>query len=159
MLALNPDYRTQDRLIMQLEKLADFKPERILLHTHSDDQFAALIPGRAWDTFFNAEIHHRKQLRWPPYARIVKLTFSHSDKTAAARAASVGADRLRRAMSHLRSPGTQILGPVPALIERAGTRWTHHLIIKSTLPSSRLSELLEYVPEGWAVDVDPRSIS
>jgi len=159
MLATNPDYRTQDRLLLQLEKLADFKPERIILQTFQDDGLAPFIVQRDWDAFFTQELAHRKSLRWPPYSRIIKLSFSRRDKGVVSRAAGVCADRLSRAIAHLRAPGTQLLGPAPALVERSGGRWTQHIILKSTLPSSRLSELLQYTPEGWLIDVDPRSIS
>ncbi len=159
MFATNPDYRTQDRLLLQLEKLADFQPERIILQTYQDDGLAPYIQQRSWNDFFAKELAHRKELRWPPYSRIIKLTFAHRDRAAATRAAAVGAERITRAIAHIRAPGTQLLGPMPSLIERAGGRWTQCLILKSTLPSSRLSELLEYIPEGWTVDIDPRSIS
>jgi primosomal protein N' (replication factor Y) len=159
MFATNPDYRTQDRLLLQLEKLADFQPERIILQTYQDDGLAPFIAKRSWDDFFTQELAHRKHLRWPPYSRIIKLTFTHRDRGTASRAALVGAERITRAISHIRASGTHLLGPTPSLVERAGGRWTQCLILKSTLPSSKLSELLQYIPEGWAVDIDPRSIS
>jgi primosomal protein N' (replication factor Y) len=158
-LASNPDYRTQDRLILQLEKLADFRPQRMVLQAFQDDGISATIPSRQWDAFFETELAHRKSLRWPPYTRIVKLSFTHRDKGTASRAAVVGAERMKRTIVHLKIVGTQILGPAPALVERSGGKWTQHLIIKSSLSSARLSEFLRYVPDGWIVDVDPRSIS
>lgn len=159
MLASNPDYRTQERLIMQLEKLSDFAPSRMVLQTYGDETLSPLIPSRGWPSFFAAELVHRKMLRWPPYARIVKLSFSHRDRATASRSASAGADRLRRALSHTRTQGIQLLGPAPALVERGGGRWTHHLILKSSVTPTRLAEFLQYVPDGWTVDVDPRTVA
>ncbi len=159
MLATNPDYRTQERLLLQLEKLADFKPERMILQTYQDDGLAPYIVNRQWKEFYTLELAHRRSLRWPPYSRIIKISFTHRDKGAAARAAAIAADRITRAIAHLKAAGTRILGPAPTLTERTGGRWTQTIILKSTLPSSRLSELLQYVPEGWNIDVDPRTIS
>lgn len=158
-LTSNPDYRTQDRLIMQLEKLADFGPDTMVLQTFQDDGISAHIPSRSWSDFFNEELLHRKLLRWPPYTRIVKLSFSHRDKSASTRAAAVGAERIRRSIEYLKAGGTHLLGPAPALVEKSGGRWTQTLIIKSSLSPAKLRELLQYIPEGWVVDVDPRSIS
>lgn len=159
LLASNPDYRSQDRLVLTLEKLGDFQPERLILQTFQDDGLTQYIENRRWSDYFTDELAIRKQLRWPPYSRIIKLTFNHRDRSASSRAAAVGADRLTRAIAHLKARGTQLLGPAPALVEKSAGKWSNTIIIKSTLPSSRLSELLAHLPDGWLVDIDPRSIS
>lgn len=159
MLASSPDYRSYDRLVLQIEKLADFSPERLVLTTYHNDGLTPFIQSRDWDSYFEAELAHRKSLRWPPFSRIIKLSYSHANQRTCAQEGAVCADRITRAIAHIGAKGTQLLGPSPALVEHSGGRFTQHIIIKSTLPSSRLSELLSYIPNGWTVDIDPRSIA
>lgn len=158
-LAYNPDYRTQERLIMQLEKIADMHPRRVVVQSWQDADALGGVVSRQWDTFYRSELAQRKALVWPPFARIVKLSFRHRDRATASRQAAIAVDRMRRAVEHLGARGTRLLGPGPALVERAGGQWTQHIIIKSTLSGPKLSELLSYVPDHWTVDVDPRSIT
>lgn len=158
-LAYNPDYRTQERLIVHLEKIADFRPQRVVVQSWQTADAPGDIVSRRWDAFYRDELTQRKTLGWPPFARIIKLSFRHRIRTTASRQASIAADRMGRAIAHLGARGTRLLGPGPALVERAGGQWTQHIIVKSTLSGSRLAELLSYVPERWTVDVDPRSIT
>ncbi|MEK9208664.1 MAG: primosomal protein N' [Patescibacteria group bacterium] len=158
-LAYNPDYRTQERLIMQLEKIADMRPRHLVVQSWQDTDSLGDIASRQWDAFYRSELAQRKALVWPPFARIVKLSFRHRDRATATRQAAVAVDRMRRAIEHLGARGTRLLGPGPALVERAGGQWTQNIIIKSTLSGLKLSELLSYVPDRWTVDVDPRSIT
>jgi primosomal protein N' (replication factor Y) len=159
-LVYNPDFRTQERLIYQCEKIADFRPTA--LYVQSWDRTGALehVSTRAWDAFYRNELADRKALGWPPFVRIIKLTASHLHAVKASQAAQLAGDRLRRACEHLKvTKAVSILGPTPALVERAGGKWTHHIILKSSLAPEKLNELLAHVPPGIAIDVDPRSIT
>lgn len=158
-LAYNPDYRTQERLILQLEKLADFRPRSLVVQSLDNTDILEAIAKRQWNTLYAAELAHRKALLWPPFVRVVKLSIRHRDKITAARLAAIAADRLKRAIAHLSARGTRIFGPNPALTERSNGIWTHNIILKSTLAGSRLSELLRYAPPDVIIDVDPRSIT
>ncbi len=158
-LAYNPDYRTQERLIAQLEKMADMHPRHMVVQSWQDADALGDVASRQWDAFYRSELMQRKSLGWPPFARIVKLSYRHRDRATAARQAAVAVDRMRRAIGHLGAKGTHLLGPGPALVERSGGQWTQHIIVKSTLSGLRLAELLSYVPDRWTVDVDPRSIT
>ena len=144
---------------MQLEKIADMRPRHLVVQSWQDTDSLGDIASRQWDAFYRSELAQRKALVWPPFARIVKLSFRHRDRATATRQAAVAVDRMRRAIEHLGARGTRLLGPGPALVERAGGQWTQNIIIKSTLSGLKLSELLSYVPDRWTVDVDPRSIT
>ncbi|MCC6934316.1 MAG: hypothetical protein IT406_01290 [Candidatus Yanofskybacteria bacterium] len=160
-LAANPDFRTNERLVAQLERIADLRPSRIIIQQWHDDELLD-VTGRAWDKLYRDELAQRKMLRWPPYTRLVKLSVRHRDRRAVGRLATVGADRLRRAIDHMGATarsGTSILGPSNALIEHARGEWTQQIILKTSLTGERLPELLAYLPPGWLVDVDPRSIA
>lgn len=157
-MAYNPDFRTQERLIAHLEKTADFHPRNLIVQSWQDHDTLGIV-NRQWDAFYRSELADRKALLWPPFTRIVRLSIRHRHPATAARMATIAADRLNRAIVHVGAKGTKLLGPNPALVERASGQWNYHLILKSTMTGPRLTELLGYVPAGWLVDVDPRSIT
>jgi primosomal protein N' (replication factor Y) len=158
-LMTSPDYRSGERFITRLEKLADLGPKRMVIQAFDEDGLSSLAPSRSWDRYLTDELRHRKDLSWPPFARIALLSYRHRDRSAATRAAAACADILLRASKRYDIPGIRILGPSPALIERVGERWMQRIVIKCNGPSSRLHELLAFVPPDWTVDVDPRTIA
>jgi primosomal protein N' (replication factor Y) len=159
-LTVNPDFRTQERLIWQLEKLADFRPHTMILQAWHDGGILGLAKERRWDEALAEELVQRKALGWPPYTRLVKISFGHVDGAMARRAAATGAERLTRAVAHLKVGGkVAMFGPTPALAGHGAGRWVEHVILKTTLGSEVLSHLLAHVPSGAVVDIDPRSIT
>lgn len=159
-LAYNPDFRTQERLVYQLEKLADFTPRTLTIQYWDDRGAVSHAPHRNWLELYTSELAERKSLNWPPFSRIIKLSLKHRDKSTSSRQAAIAADRLRRAVAHLKATkAVEILGPTPALVERAGGAWKQQIIIKTSLNAEKLRELLSYVPAAVMIDVDPRSIS
>lgn len=159
-LTSNPDFRTQERFIAQLEKLTDFHPHTIMIQTSHDDSVLQHAPDRSWDAWFSQELQDRKGLQWPPYIRIVKLAYKHTDRGVSTRQATIALDRLTRATAHLKQiKQVRILGPTPALVEHDRGQWIQQLLIKTTLVGTDLVRLLQYLPPGWTIDVDPRSIT
>lgn len=153
------DFRTEERLVRQLEMLADFGPARMVIQTWEPSPLWDAAAHRAWDAWAVDELSARKTLRWPPFCRILKLAYRHRDRGAATRAAAAAADKLTRAIKLERLTATELFGPTPALVEHAAGWWTHHIIIKTNLAGAALSRITRYVPHGWAIDADPRSIT
>ncbi len=159
-LSYNPDFRTTERLIWQLEKLADFHPRTMVVQTWHGDGIFADVPTRAWERFMADELVQRKALGWPPFSRLVKISCGHREPAVATRLARLVADRLTRAAAHLGlTAKVELLGPSPALANAAAGRWTQHVILKTSLAGAPLARLLSHVPAGAIIDVDPRSIT
>jgi primosomal protein N' (replication factor Y) len=159
-LAANPDFRTQERLIWQLEKLADFRPRELVLQSWHEGGIPSLAVSRRWEGVLETELAERKALSWPPFVRLVKVSYAHADSAAARKLAKLAADRLQRAVSHLKlGSKVTVFGPTPALAGHARDRWTEHVILKTTLAAPVIGQLLAYLPAGAVVDIDPRSIT
>ena len=119
-----------------------------------------LAKSRDWRSFLDPELAERKDLKWPPFTRLAKVSFAGPDGRKVALSARTGADRLRRAAADLGFTGSvQVLGPTPALVERSGGRWTHNIIIKSSLAAEKLGAVLAHIGPGATIDIDPRSIA
>lgn len=159
-LSLHPDFRSQERLIAYLEKLADFTPKEMIVQSIEEQSPIGNIANRDWSSFYETELIQRKQFQWPPFARLIKLTYKSPQRIRVQREGALLADKLSRVIATLGAQKTTtLLGPNPALVEHANGVWRQHIILRTTLSSARLREMLHYIPPPWSIDVDPRSIA
>ena len=158
-LGSDPDFRASERAVWLFEKLLDFSPHSLILQSWDPSGLLAITTENARATWYANELNDRRSLGWPPFTRLVKCSISGRMQSAAAREASLVAERLRAAVTHERLSGTQVIGPIPALLEHASGNWIHHILIKTSLSGRSLSHFLQYVPPGVIVDVDPRTIA
>ncbi|MGH7609520.1 MAG: replication restart helicase PriA, partial [Candidatus Dormibacteria bacterium] len=151
-----PDFRAAERTFSLLTQVAGRagrgdEPAQVLLQTYSPQhpavQFAS---GHDYQGFATLELEARRQLRFPPFSRLVVLTHSAAREGEARAQAAAEAERLRAALA--REP-VEILGPSPAFIPRLRSQYRWQL----TLRASRLEAVSPLLPteRGWAVDVDP----
>ena len=155
-----PDFRTQERAIYQLEKLNDFNPARVIIQTFNPDNplFAQARRGN-YETFFDQEIAVRKALSYPPFSRLVKLSFRHRDERKASLAARILAERLRMVTAQLGLGGlVRLFGPSPALVARERSQYVQNIVLKISHQIGSLETILKFVPSSWTIDVDPRSV-
>ena len=158
-LGSDADFRASERATWRFEKLLDFSPETMIVQAWEPSAVAILSDPGARDSWFRNELDDRRALGWPPFTRLVKCTVAGRIRTRTSRDATVAAERLRQAVSHERLAGTEIIGPVPSLLEHANGIWSHHILIKTSLSGRSLAQFLRYVPPHVVVDVDPRSIA
>lgn len=154
------DFRTDERFFYQTDRLNDFSPDQMVIQTFDPEQRAiqALAPGRRQE-FFGAELAARKALQYPPFSRLVKLTFRHRVQATASHNARVAAERLKMAAGRLGlSDHVRLLGPSPSLIARDKGEYAYNLILKVLDDSNKAEAILKYLPSQWLIDVDPRSI-
>jgi primosomal protein N' (replication factor Y) len=62
---------------------------------------------------------------------------------------------LERAIEEEGLQGTEIIGPAPCFVAKIKNRYQWQLIARGAGPGSDLHPLLDYVPPGWSIDVDP----
>jgi len=105
--------------------------------------------------FYEQEIRDREALFYPPFARLVKLIYSHEKPEKAAS----GARSLQAQI--VRVVGTdfdgEIIGPSPAFLPKKAGKYYWHVIIKynPATEQPRITELLNQIPDDWTVDIDP----
>jgi primosomal protein N' (replication factor Y) len=114
--------------------------------------------------FYEQEIEFRKELSYPPFARIALLTLKGRNE----QKVQFAAEHLRRELEKLTADlkGTILLGPAPAPLLRAETFYRYQLMLRvRQMPelSRRLAKLMTtlVLPEDVtaAVDIDPVSLS
>lgn len=164
--ALNlPDFRSAERTFNLLTQVAGRAgrgtlPGRVMVQTYTPHHYAIQAARtHDYDAFYRQEIAIRRQLRLPPFTRLVQLTVrSRKEKKVHSYALKV-AELFRR---HL-PPEVEVLGPAPATLYRLRRhyRWQVHLKGPSEKPwNEELSAALRAcsTPKGCllTIDVDPR---
>jgi primosomal protein N' (replication factor Y) len=156
-----PDFRAGERTFQLLTQVAGRagrgeRPGRVVIQTYTPQHYVLDAASRHdYDGFAEVELAARRRAGYPPFGRLVRLTFAHHD----ARAAREEALRLHRALSHRRAElgnDADILGPAPAYVPRIRGRWRWQLLLRGADPAALVRAFA--LPPAWAVDVDPISL-
>ena len=125
-----PDFRSFERSVQMLSQVAGragrsstlgkvyiqtFKPEQNVLK-HVQDQ--------SLTRFSEREMRERKSLLYPPYARLIRITFKHRNKELVEKAADWFANVIRQ------SYFAAILGPTPPVVSRVQNQYLQQLLLK-----------------------------
>ena len=115
-----------------------------------------LAAQQDYPAFYRQEVAFRRAQRLPPYSRLIRLVFAHTND---GRCQSE-AERLGRALRHQRQAWAMtevdVLGPAPAYPPRLRGRYRWHILLRG--PDPRLLLYKVELPEGLLVDVDPASV-
>lgn len=158
-LTVIPDFKAEEELFLQFEKLLDLEPEKVVIQTFSPDGYLVnfLIAGK-YKEFYDKELQLRKLLFYPPFSRLIKLSISFPDKSKAGYEARILSEKIKMAIIQKRlTDSIKVIGPSPSFIEKEKGLYKYNLVLKIA-PNLNAEEILRYVPSTWMIDVDPRSI-
>ena len=157
-----PDFRAGERAFQLLSQVAGRAGRGVLgggviIQTYSPEHYAIrAAAGHDYAIFYDQEIAYRRQLRNPPFSRLVSLVCSHANDVLCQREA----ERMKRLLVvEIESKGIAdigLIGPAPAFIHRLRGRFRWQLILRGTEPADFLAQIP--IPQGWTVDVDPVSL-
>jgi primosomal protein N' (replication factor Y) len=126
--------------------LQTFEPEHYVI------QAAA---GHNYRAFYTQELEHRRQLGYPPFARLVRLEHRHADPDRAEAAARELASQIKAWLASEDRRATDMIGPAPCFFARVGGLYRWQIVLRGPDPAS----LLRNKPLGeWRVEVDPVSL-
>lgn len=103
--------------------------------------------------FYEHELAHRRRAGYPPYARLVRLTYHHGDEEHGLEEASRLAAELRLRRDAAGRADPDILGPSPAYIRRLRGQYRWNILLRGREPARLLAEAR--VGQRWTIDVDP----
>ena len=156
-----PDFRASERVFQLLCQVAGragrgHAPGRVIVQTYEpENQAIQAAAAQDYRQFYLEETQFRRQLRYPPYSRMARLTCARTSRRDVQEAAGQLARLLRAEIRSRGMMNTRVIGPAPAPWERLRGRYRWQITIIADDPT----ELLETValPPGWTVDVDPMS--
>ncbi|HSP56228.1 MAG TPA: primosomal protein N' [Dehalococcoidia bacterium] len=154
-----PDFRAGERTFQLLEQVAGRagrgpKGGRVIIQTYSPDH-PAIESAAAHDyhAMYESEIALRRRLGYPPFGRLVRMTYSHTGAGYSQEQAALMVQRLRKKQAELGIANLDVLGPSPAFVARIRGRWRWNVLLRGSDPVSLLEG--ESLPRGWVVDVEP----
>ncbi|MFK5668123.1 primosomal protein N', partial [Pseudomonas shirazica] len=141
-------------------------PGKVIIQTHlADHPLLVQLTEQGYFAFAEQALDERRAAGLPPYSHLALLR-AEAHKPGQAEGfldeACAAAERL---VAEQRLPGIELLGPVPAPMERRAGRFRAQLLIQANTraPLHRLISawllVLEQMPSGrqvrWSLDVDP----
>ena len=158
-----PDFRAGERSFQLLAQVAGRAGRgilggRVIIQTFYPRHYAIQAALKHdYTSFYNKEIAYRRQLHNPPFSRIVRLIYGHTNDALCRREA----ERMKRLLTaEIDAAGIgdiSLIGPAPAFIQRLRGRFRWQLILRGVEVSTFLSRI--NIPQGWAVDVDPLGLA
>src|SRR5437588_10930389 len=91
---------------------------------------------------------------YPPFARLVRFVYSAELEAECRQSAEHLRHVLARAIKEESLPEAEVIGPAPCFVARVKDRYYWQVIVRAS-GTKRLHALLDHVPPGWTIDVDP----
>ena len=157
-----PDFRAAERTFQLLTQVAgragrSLLGGRVIVQTYTPNHYAIqAASGHDYARFYRQELEFRRRLGYPPFSRLARLLYTHTDRQRCQREARRLAGVLRKRLASLRLRGVGIIGPVPCFYARLRGRYRWQIIVRAPRPQALLAGLS--LPPGWRVDVDPVSL-
>ena len=146
-------------LLRQLTEWHVDRPPMLVVQTFQADHPAlrVLADGRDALAYPAAEDRVRKELGYPPHARLAQVELTARE----AKRAQVAAQDLADALHGAGATAQEVLGPAPSPVARLRGVYPYHLLLRAR-SDARLGELLRVLDSRtWKarlrVDVNPRS--
>lgn len=160
------DFRSSERLAQLLLQVAGRAgraraPGKVLIQTqHPDHPIWEPLLAADYSGFARTTLAERRQLQLPPFGYLALLRAEGPEPEPVESFLGACADLFRKAAAEL-----QVLGPVPALLERRQGRYRWQLLLQSPSRALLQQALRERMPAldkiraprhlRWSLDVDP----
>jgi primosomal protein N' (replication factor Y) len=130
-----PDFRSAERTFQVLTQVAGRagrgeRAGRVIIQTRAPHHYSIrAAQGQDYARFVRRELELRRELGYPPFARLAMVRIEGEDSRRVAQIAAAAAEALTRAAP---SPEIlRVLGPSPAPIERIKQRYRWQVMLKS----------------------------
>jgi primosomal protein N' (replication factor Y) len=156
-----PDPFASERVFQTLTQVAgragrSLLGGKVILQTFMPEHYAIqFASNHDVNGFYERELEYRKQLGYPPYARLVRLEYRHVDPLKAEEESQKTATRLRVKMEAEARHQTELIGPVPSFFSKEDGIYRWQIIIRGPDPVSLLRDMKL---NDWRVEVDPISL-
>ena len=158
-----PDFRSGERTFQLLCQVAGRAGRgdaegKVIIQTYRPDHYAVRAAAEQdFLKFYVQEMAFRKEHGNPPYAKVIRLVYAHTNRAHTERAAVDLSEQLRLSRDARAFNDEAVLGPAPAYPPRVRGRYRWQIVLRGPEPRRLLDTVA--VPHGWIVDVDPVSFS
>jgi primosomal protein N' (replication factor Y) len=159
----HPDFRSSERTFQVLAQVAGRAGRgamggRVIIQSYTPDHYAVrAAANHDYAAFYDQELEFRREQGDPPFSRLARLVYTHTNAAHCREEAERLCHELQRENIRRGLPDTTLFGPSPAYAQRVRGRFRWQIVIRSPDPNRLLSGLP--LPQGWSVDLDPVSLS
>jgi primosomal protein N' (replication factor Y) len=156
-----PDPFASERVFQTLTQVAGRAGRSVLggkvvLQTFMPEHYAIQFAAQHnVNGFYERELEYRRQLGYPPYARLVRLEYRHADPLKAEEESQKTAIRLRERIAEGKRHQTELIGPVPSFFSKVDGIHRWQIVVRGPDPVSLLREIKL---RDWRIEVDPISL-
>ncbi|MCH7953187.1 MAG: primosomal protein N', partial [Chloroflexi bacterium] len=117
-----PDFRAGERTFQLLEQVAGRagrgpRGGRVIVQTYTPDHYAIeAMAAHDYHALYAQEIENRRRMGYPPFGRLVRLTYAHTNADYSREQAAKMARGLREECARLGLPNVDVLGPSTAYV-------------------------------------------
>lgn len=125
-----PDFRAFERAFQMMVQVAGRagrvkRQGKVVIQTHYPDHWVLeKVKHHDYSSFFKQEIIERRQFKYPPFYRLIKIVMTDLNKPLVESSAKYLADRLKVSL------GERVLGPEFPYVSRIRNRFHIHLLLK-----------------------------
>ena len=166
-----PDFRAAERTFQLLTQVAGRsgrgeKAGEVIIQTYNPEHYAILTAMKQdFEAFSEIELSFRKKLRYPPYYKIIRMIFVHSDLKTLKEQLDKNNNLFHKLAVLFADDDFSILGPTPAPLSKLNNKYRYHLILKSKKIKA-LFQAAKYLEDNLqllstvkvTIDVDPLSL-
>ncbi len=158
-----PDYRAGERAFQLLYQVAGRagrgrREGRVIIQTFQPDNYAIqAAAAQDYQAFYTREMAYRREQANPPYSRLIRLLYAHTNQARCEGEALRLAGLLREQQLAWGYSDVEVLGPMPAYPMRLRGRYRWHIVLRGAEPRALLDKV--DAPRDWSVDVDPVALT
>ncbi|RYZ53735.1 MAG: primosomal protein N', partial [Sphingobacteriales bacterium] len=125
-----PDFRINERAFQLMEQVGGRAGRsdgagRVLIQAYNmQHPVLTWVQNHDIDAFYDHEIKYREFFGYPPFSRVIKVSFRHRDEVRAMEAGSMMAQAL------MTIENITVQGPVPAMVSKVRNQYIHEIWIK-----------------------------
>ncbi|HBR79059.1 MAG TPA: primosomal protein N' [Candidatus Moranbacteria bacterium] len=162
-----PDFHTNENAFSLITQAigrtgrtgARYAGKAIIQTYHVENQIIQWAAEKNYAKLYEYEIKERKSLSYPPFSKIIKLTYRDFSLSATQKEAEKTFAKLKEANNE--NNNLQIYPPRAPYVPKIRKRYAMQIILKiknEEKISPSLEAELKSLPNGWQIDVDPISL-
>jgi primosomal protein N' (replication factor Y) len=154
-----PDFRSSERTFQILSQVAGRAGRgkiggKVIIQSYTPQHYAVVAAAKHdYSTFYEQEMAFRRQQGDPPFSRLARLIYTHTNAVLCQKEAERMYRLLQQEKDSQGLPDVALFGPSPTFTQRVRGRFRWQIIVRSPNPLPLLSQLV--LPRGWSVDIDP----
>jgi primosomal protein N' (replication factor Y) len=156
-----PDFWASERTFQLLTQVAGRAGRSILggqviIQTYTPEHYSIQMASRHdYDGFYEKELAFRREHGYPPFAKLAKLVYVHSNQKRCQEEAKRLYRILENKIARLGLAGVDLIGPAPCFFSRLRGKYRWQIVVRASDPQALLHDVV--FPPGWRVDIDPVS--